>query len=114
MRFRIGNAWSGLRIMTFEQSLFPFLISIGAAVLVTYGITRWRNAKDATSVFAQDSSLEDVALSALSSLFSKAPTDLGNGRTELSPTWGFRRSAPMGAWTITCAGGISSACSCMR
>ena len=81
--------------MTFEQSLFPFLASIGGAVLVTYGITRWRNSKSATSVFAQDSSLEDVGLSALSSLFSRAPKDFGNGRKELRPTWGIRLIAPV-------------------
>lgn len=81
--------------MTFEQSLFPFLISLGAAALGAYGITRWRNTKGATSVFAQDSSLEDVGLSALSSLFSTAPTDLGKGRKELRPTWGIRLIAPV-------------------
>lgn len=86
--------------MTFEHSLFPFLASIGGAVLVTYGIARWRSSKSATSVFAQDTSLEDVGLSALSSLFSTAPTELGNGRKELRPTWGIRLIAPLVALAV--------------
>ncbi len=81
--------------MIFEQTLFPLLASAGCSVFLTHGIVRWRNAKSRTSIFAQDSNPEEVGFSALSSLFSRAPIDLGHGKTELRPTWGIRLLAPL-------------------
>lgn len=81
--------------MYFEPAFFQFTTSIAASVFVTHAVVRWRNSKSRTSVFAQDSSLEDVGLSALSSFLAKAPVPLAHGKTELRPTWGLRLIAPM-------------------
>ncbi|SHJ95327.1 hypothetical protein SAMN05444000_1164 [Shimia gijangensis] len=90
--------------MIIEQSLFPLLASVGCSVFLTHGIVRWRNAREGSTNLAPEFSFQDTGqdtgLSALASLFSNAPIDLGHGRTELRPAWSLRLLAPLVAFFI--------------
>ena len=86
--------------MIFEQTIFPLLASIGTSVFVAHGIVRWRNAGSRNSDPGQSERAEDHRLSSLSSLFHKAPLDLGHGRTEHRPMWGVRLVAPLVALVL--------------
>lgn len=78
--------------MAFEQTIFHLLASVGVGVFITHGITRWR--------CKQSNKAEDVALTAISSLFSATPTTLSRGEVELRPIWAIRLLVPLVALLI--------------
>ncbi|SDX89189.1 hypothetical protein SAMN05444358_11456 [Ruegeria halocynthiae] len=81
--------------MSHDDLMTPALLSLGVRIFISWGLTRWRNSKGRTSIFANDQSLEDVGLSFISSLFNSFSPNRVDGITELRPPWGLRDLAPV-------------------
>ncbi len=79
--------------MSNDQQLIYAILILVASACVFISVRRWRNWKGRSSIYAQDSSFEDIGLTFISSLFNTAPVKLGDGRVEIRP--------PMGLCLIT-------------
>jgi hypothetical protein len=80
--------------MTHDQTFLLVLESIAISGVVMIALRVWRRSKGKTSIFAQDESLEEVSLSAVSAAFPSRPTT-EDFKTVLRPPWGLRLGAPI-------------------
>lgn len=87
--------------MNDDQLMTYVVLSLVASAFVYIGIRRWKNAKGATSIYAQDDSFEDIGMSFISSLFNTTPVKFGDGRIELRPPVGLILIAPLIALVFT-------------
>ncbi|SLN72359.1 hypothetical protein ROA7450_04035 [Roseovarius albus] len=87
--------------MSHDQQITYAILSLVAVATMCIGIRCWRNAKGATSIYAQDERFEDIGMTLLSSLFQTAPVKLGDGRIELRPPMGLILIAPFLALVFT-------------
>lgn len=81
--------------MSHDELMTTVLLSFGVGIFISWGLTRWRNSKGRTSVFANDESLEEVGMSFISSMFNSFSPNRVDGITELRPPWGLRVLAPI-------------------
>jgi len=86
--------------MDTDPKIIAALLSLVSTIVVTLGLLRWRKSKGRASVFAADTSLEDIGLSAISALGDTHSPTRTDGYTELHPTWGSRVFGPAIAFVV--------------
>ena len=87
-------------MMETDPKIIVALLSLVSTLVVTLALLRWRKSKGRTSVFATDTSLEDIGLSAISALGDTRSPNRIDGYTELRPTWGSRIFGPAIAFVV--------------